>query len=135
MAKKLISACLLGIECRYDGKSELNEQLLKNADSFIPICPEQLAGLPTPRPPAEIKGDRVVSKEGVDLTSAYQKGAQEALKMAKLYHCKEAILKSHSPMCGCGEIYDGSFSNKLVKGDGILTQVLKKNGILVKSSK
>ena len=105
-------------------------ELVKNGLG-IPVCPEQLAGLSTPRVPAEILNGKVVDKNGLRLTEKFVHGAQEALKIAILSKCDQAYLKSKSPMCGCGQIYDGTFSKKLIEGDGIFTQLLKKNGINV----
>jgi uncharacterized protein YbbK (DUF523 family) len=130
---KLVSACLAGVRCRWDGNSRPSKAVIamvKNGEA-IPVCPEQLGGLETPRPAAEIIGGRVFSSDGVDVTDAFEKGAEEALRIARAYECKEAILKSKSPSCGSGEIYDGTFSGKLVKGDGITAALLKKNGIMV----
>jgi uncharacterized protein YbbK (DUF523 family) len=129
----LISGCLLGIHCRYDGTGMLEKGLIQNMQQhhFIPICPEQLGGLQTPRDPAECVGNKVITKKGEDVTNQYMAGAEEALKVASLYNCKVAILKERSPSCGCGKIYDGTFSNHLVEGDGITSQLLKKNGIKV----
>jgi len=134
---KLCSACLLGIKCRYDGKSARNRKviMLLKAETLIPVCPEQLGGLPTPREPAEIRGKRVVTRSGKDVTENFKRGAKEVLKIAKLYGIKEAIMKQGSPSCGCGEIYDGTFSSKTIKGDGVTTALLKKNGIKVISEK
>lgn len=129
----LISACLLGVNCRYNGTGGLREELLKlmTAHSLIPICPEQLGGLPTPRPPAECRGGRVITDEGNDVTTAFQTGACEALKLARLYSCHYAILKERSPSCGSGRIYDGTFSGALTFGDGITAALLKSHGIRV----
>ena len=129
----LVSACLLGVCCRYDGQSKACPaalELLKHHE-LIPICPEQLGGLPTPRPPAEIQGNRVISREGVDVTTQYLQGAEEAARLYRLLHCDCAVLKARSPSCGCGEIYDGSFSGALVPGDGITAQALKRRGVRV----
>jgi uncharacterized protein YbbK (DUF523 family) len=129
----IVSACLAGINCRWDGKSSPNQkaiELVKNREA-IPICPEQLGGLPTPRTPAEKKGDMVFTKDGRDVTFEFKKGAEEALTIAQLANCKKAILKSKSPMCGSGKIYDGSFSGKLTVSDGIFAGLLKKNGIKI----
>lgn len=137
MKNILVSACLLGIACRYDGKSKPNEAVLRllenNSDEIrlIPICPEQLGGLPTPRVPSEKAGEKVINRVGIDVTVQYQKGAKEALKLAKLYHCESAILKERSPSCGRGEIYDGSFTKTLISGDGTTAELLKQNGIRV----
>jgi len=127
----LISACLLGVCCRYDGQSKACPaalELLKDHE-LIPVCPEQLGGLPTPRPPAEIQGDRVINREGADVTAQYQKGAEEAARLYQLFHCDCAVLKARSPSCGCGEVYDGSFSGTLVPGNGITVQALKRLGV------
>ena len=127
----LISACLLGVNCRYDGSGkeipELIELLSKH--TLIPVCPEQLGGLSTPRSPAEIKDNKVISKDSEDVTLEFTKGAEETLKLAKLYNCKYAILKERSPSCGSGKIYDGTFSKKLVDGDGFAAKLLKENGV------
>ena len=133
--KKIVSACLAGIECRYDCKSQERVdivEMVKNGDA-IPLCPEQLGGLSTPRTPAEIQGERVIAKDGKDVTENYMRGAEEALKMTQLVNADEALLKSKSPMCGCGKIYDGSYSGNLIDGDGVFTKLLKKNGIKVTS--
>ena len=129
----LVSACLLGVNCRYNGTGGLREELLKlmTAHSLIPICPEQLGGLPTPRPPAECRSGRVITDEGNDVTTAFQTGACEALKLARLYSCHYAILKERSPSCGSGRIYDGTFSGALTYGDGITAALLKSHGIRV----
>lgn len=130
---KLCSACLLGIKCRYDGGHKRNKKVigLFKKEILIPVCPEQLGGLPTPREPAEQKGKRVYTKSGKDVTVNFKKGAREVLKIAKLFKIKEAILKQKSPSCGCGKIYDGAFSGKIIKGDGVATSLLKKNGIKI----
>ncbi|SET50467.1 Uncharacterized conserved protein YbbK, DUF523 family [Natronincola peptidivorans] len=142
---KLISACLLGVNCRYNGKNNEKPSILKSIgeDSFIPICPEQLGGLTTPRPPAEIQGGdgedvlegkaRIINKNGEDVTEAFVRGAKETLKIAKCLEVSEAILKARSPSCGVGEIYDGTFSNVFRKGCGVTTAILKKNGIMIYS--
>ncbi|MCD6412065.1 DUF523 domain-containing protein [bacterium] len=133
MKIKLCSACLLGVKCRYDGKSNLNRKVLKLAkkEILIPVCPEQLGGLPTPREKAEQKGGRVITQSGKDVTKNFIRGAQEVLKIAKRLKIKEAILKQRSPSCGSGQIYDGSFKGKVIKGDGITAKLLKKHGIKV----
>jgi uncharacterized protein YbbK (DUF523 family) len=129
----LCSACLLGIRCRYDGSAKPDKKViaLSKKERLIPICPEQLGGLPIPREPSEIRGRSVLSRSGKDLSSKFSKGAKEALKIAKVFGIRKAIMKQKSPSCGCGKIYDGRFSGRLVKGDGITTQFLKKNGITV----
>ena len=130
---KLCSACLLGVKCRYNGKSALNRKVvaLLKAEVLIPVCPEQLGGLPTPREPAEIRGERVITRSGKDVTENFLRGARQVLKLAKLFGVKEAVLKQGSPSCGCGRIYNGTFSGKTVKGDGVTTALLKKNGIKI----
>lgn len=130
---KLCSACLLGINCRYDGKIIPNDEVIRLAkkEILIPICPEQLGGLSTPREPAEQKGEKVITISGVDVTRNFIKGAEQVLTLAQLYGIKEAILKQESPSCGCGRIYNGTFSNRLIQGDGVTTILLKKNKIKV----
>lgn len=137
----LVSACLLGINCRYDGGNSRNEQVLRLMEHYhlVPVCPEQLGGLKTPREPAECRacheGEkeevRVVAKTGEDVTESFDKGAAEALKLAKLYECKTAILKERSPSCGFGMIYDGTFSGNKVPGNGRTAKLLAQNGIRV----
>lgn len=129
----LISACLLGCQCRYDGKGVLipeAEELLKE-HHLIPVCPEILGGLGIPRVPAERQGDRVITREGQDVTAEYERGAREALRLARVFCCRAAILKERSPSCGCGRIYDGSFQGRLTEGDGVCAALLKKEGIEV----
>jgi uncharacterized protein YbbK (DUF523 family) len=130
---KLCSACLLGVKCRYNGQDARNKKVmaLLKKEILIPICPEQLGGLPTPREPAEIKGGKVITKSGKDVTDNFKRGAKEVLKIAKMFGIKEAVLKQGSPSCGCGRIYDGTFSGKTIKGDGVTTALLKRNGIRV----
>ncbi|MCX6791020.1 MAG: DUF523 domain-containing protein [Candidatus Gribaldobacteria bacterium] len=130
---KICSACLLGIKCRYDGKEKGNEKVisLSQKEVLIPVCPEQLGGLSTPREPAEQKGNQVFTKSGQNVSDNFNKGAEQVLKIAKLYGIKEAILKQKSPSCGCGQIYDGSFSKKIIAGDGVTSALLKKNNIRV----
>lgn len=129
----LVSACLLGVACRYDGKSKPVEAVVKLLDKYnlIPFCPEIYGGLTTPRLPSEIVGDRVLHSNGTDVTAQYKKGAEEALRLAKLYNCKYAILKEKSPSCGKGKIYSGNFDRTLIDGDGITTRLLTENGIKV----
>ena len=135
MENVLISACLLGFACKYcGGSNKLSErQLAALGERFrlIPVCPETAGGLPTPRDPSERLGDRVVSKQGRDVTAQYQKGAETALWLARRYDCKAALLKEKSPSCGSGMIYDGTFSGKLIPGDGVAAEMLKKEGHIV----
>ena len=122
----LVSACLLGLCCRYDGMSKCNERvlLLSQKHELIPVCPEQLGGLPTPRPPAEIRDGRVVTRLGQDVTAQYEKGAAETLRLYDLLQCDCALLKARSPSCGPGAVYDGSFSGTLVPGSGVTAKAL-----------
>ena len=133
MEKILVSACLLGIDCKYDGKNNKNEKVLeyiKNKE-VIPICPEIMGGLPTPRIPSEIKDNKVITKDNKNVTNNFYKGAEEVLYLAKLLNVKKALLKAKSPSCGVGEIYDGTFTHTKIKGDGITTRLLKENNIEV----
>lgn len=127
----IVSACLAGIRCRYDGgcKPDPNVMALVREGKALPLCPESLGGLPCPREPSEIFGSRVLACDGRDVTERFNKGAEEVLRVAKMYGVTEAILKAHSPSCGIGLVYDGSFSVKLVTGDGITARLLMENGI------
>ena len=129
----LVSACLLGVPCRYDGKSVPCEGVirLKERAQLVPVCPEQLGGLSTPRPKAEIKAGRVINIEGTDVTDAFRRGAEEVLRMAEIFNCKYAILKENSPSCGKGRIYNGDFSGVLVSGNGICAELLCQHGVKV----
>ena len=135
--KILVSACLLGVSCRYDGGSQPCEKVLAllKDHQLIPVCPEQLGGLSTPRLPSEIRGDRVVASDGRDVTAAFEKGAQEALNIARLYGCRQAILKSDSPSCGHGRVYDGTFTGQKCPGDGVACRLFKEAGLTVRSEK
>lgn len=127
----LISACLLGEPCRFDGRSSNNEQLKQALQDkqLIPVCPEVAGGLPIPRPAAEILGNRVVREDGTDVTHYFEAGAQDCLESGVAQGATFAILKSRSPACGCGQVYDGSFTKNLIPGDGIFTRSLKEAGI------
>ena len=129
----IVSACLAGFPCRYDGKARPCAQVVElvRAGKAIPVCPEQLGGLPTPRTSCEIREDRVVDEEGRDRTEAFQRGARAVLKIAQTYGATEALLQSRSPSCGSGRIYDGSFTKTLTAGDGVTARLLKENGIQV----
>ena len=133
MENLLISACLLGVRCRYDGEScpNLAVEALMKRYNLIPICPEQLGGLSTPRTPSERVDGAVKMKTGEDVTQAYLRGAEQALHLAKLFSCSKAVLKERSPSCGSGEIYDGTFSGTLVPGDGVTAELLRHNGVAV----
>ena len=129
----IVSACLAGVRCRYDGAEKPCAKVIRlvKQGRAIPICPEQLGGLPTPRVAAERQGEKVVRKDGVDVTTEFNQGAHEALKIAKLVDAKKAILKARSPSCGSGETYDGTFTGKLIDRDGVFAELCKKNGIEV----
>lgn len=129
----IVSACLAGLPCRYDGKARSCVEVMElvRAGKAIPLCPEQLGGLPTPRPPCEILAGRVVDRNGADRTEAYRRGADAVLAAAKAYGATQALLQNRSPSCGTGWIYDGTFSKTLVQGDGITARLLAENGIQV----
>lgn len=131
----LVSACLLGARCRYDGAEKADHRvtaLLKRENVvLIPVCPEQLGGMCTPREPSEPRDGGVWNQKGEEVTSFYERGAGEALKLARLYGCRYAILKERSPSCGCGRIYDGTFTGTLIPGDGVTAGLLKAHGIRV----
>ena len=133
MDKLLISACLLGVPCRYDGKSKPAAKIdaLREKYELIPVCPEQLGELPTPRTPSERRGDRVVMADGTDVTAQYQRGARSALELCLREGCIAAVLKERSPSCGSGEIYDGTFTHAVISGDGVTAELLKQSGIKV----
>ncbi|WP_077368094.1 DUF523 domain-containing protein [Anaerosalibacter sp. Marseille-P3206] len=138
----IVSACLAGIKCKYNGKDNKNEAISKLVEEgkAIPVCPEVLGGLPTPRVPCEIikdeKGNtRVIDKDGVDRTTEFLEGAKKSLAIAGVVGAKVAILKSNSPSCGCGYVYDGNFCGKLVEGNGVTTDLFIDNGIKVYSDK
>jgi len=129
----LISACLVGERCRYDGnhnKIDCLDQLSKKY-RLVSACPEQLGGLDTPRDPAEKLGNRVITTSGLDVTKAFFNGAKETLKRYHANHCKFAVLKERSPSCGCGKIYDGSFQKNLIDGNGMTAQLFLDNGIVI----
>jgi uncharacterized protein YbbK (DUF523 family) len=131
----IVSACLAGVACRYNGESKPCEAVIRLVaeGKAIPLCPEQLGGLPTPRLPAEQVGDKVIRKDGLDVTGEFERGAQEALKIARLVGAKNAILKARSPSCGCGKVYDGSFTGALVDGNGVFAEMCKREGMDVKT--
>lgn len=129
----LVSACLLGAFCRFDGQCTQDARVtaLAKEHTLIPVCPEIYGGLPTPRLPGEKRGGRVYDKSGADVTEPYAHGAEAALQFAKLTGCRCAVLKERSPSCGVGMVYDGSFTGKLVPGDGLTAALLQENGIKV----
>ena len=132
-----VSACLCGFPCRYDGKSKPDERIkaLYEEGRALPVCPEKLGGLTTPRTPCEIIDGRVISSDGEDRTNEYLLGSQRVLELCKKHGIKKAILKQNSPSCGSSHIYDGTFSGTLIEGEGCLTALLRKNGIEVTGEK
>lgn len=131
----IVSGCLAGLCCRYDGKDNADERVMElvRKGMAVPVCPEQLGGLPTPRPGCEIVDNRILTEQGFDASESFLRGAEEALKLVKLLGADKAILKSRSPSCGSGKIYDGTFSRTLIDGDGIFAAMLKKEGVEVET--
>lgn len=141
----VVSACLVGVNCRYSGDSNYHQGVINYLKDrqWVPVCPEQLGGLMTPRCPAEIENGEgedvlkrmrnVKTRDGEDVTEAFVKGAEETLKIAKLLEAKEAILKEGSPSCGSCRIYDGTFQNQRKSGSGVTATLLRKHGISIKS--
>ncbi|MBQ2890955.1 MAG: DUF523 domain-containing protein [Clostridia bacterium] len=129
----IVSACLLGESCRYDGQSKPCEKVIELSEKYnlIPVCPEVMGGLKTPRHPSEIIGESVIGKDGSDNTKEYKKGAEIALSIALQNDAKKAVLKAKSPSCGKGRIYDGTFSGTLKEGDGITAKLFMENEIEV----
>ena len=134
----LISACLLGMNCKYNGGNNALPpealEALRRRYRLIPVCPEAAGGLPTPRVPSERRGGRVITRDGRDVTEAFRKGAEIAARLAEKYRIRRALLKSNSPSCGSKTVYDGSFSGILIRGDGITAAVLKERGIEITDS-
>ena len=133
MEKLLISACLLGVSCRYDGKSKPLDEIPKLMEKYelIPVCAEIFGGLSTPRDPSEIIDGKVISSKGKDVTAEYLKGAEEVLRLGKLFGAKKALLKERSPSCGTGIIHNGKFDGGLVPGFGKTAEILLENGFEV----
>ncbi len=131
--KILVSACLLGENCKYSGGNNKCDEIIElgKRHKLIPVCPECFGGLPIPRVPSEIKNGRVYAKTGEDLTEAFEDGAEKSLYVAEESGCQLAILKERSQSCGFGEIYDGSFSGKTIQGNGITAQLLYDHGIVI----
>ena len=131
MEKIIVSACLLGDKCRYDGHSNYVPLIkeLKEKYEIIVICPEVNGGLSIPRTPSEIKGDRVINQKGKDVTKYFNKGVDYVLQVVKYFNIKKAVLKEKSPSCGVHNIYDGNFNNKVIEGQGWLTRKLKTLGV------
>lgn len=135
MPEYIVSACLAGRKCRYNGTDALCpavDNLIKSGEA-IPICPEELGGFSTPREPAEQLGDKVITKSGQDVTEQFAIGAAKGAEIAIQKGCAKAILKSKSPSCGVGQVYDGTFSGTLKNGDGVFASTLKKAGIQIKT--
>ena len=132
-----VSACLCGINCRYDGNTKPVPKIKELYDSgrAILVCPEVMGGLEIPRAASEIIGDKVIDKNGRDNTEAFKTGAEKALELCKKYGVKKAILKQNSPSCGCKHIYDGTFSGRLIAGMGVAAKLLAENGIKVAGEK
>jgi uncharacterized protein YbbK (DUF523 family) len=132
----IVSACLAGFCCAYDGKDRVESKIIEliKEGKAIPVCPEQLGGLTTPREPVEIVNGKVMTKEGRDVTHNFQRGAEEVLNFAKNIGATSAILKSRSPSCGFGTIYDGSFTGTKTPGNGFTAQLLSENNIKILTS-
>ena len=132
----LVSACLLGVRCNHRGAASPSQEAMRLSDRFrvIPVCPETMGGLPTPRPAAELQHDgRVVTGAGDDVTAFYERGARATVEVATVTGAGEAVLKARSPSCGCNEVYDGSFSQRLVPGEGVTAAALRQSGVRVQS--
>ena len=131
----VVSACLAGEACRYDGTPNPCEAVLElvRTGQALPVCPECLGGLSTPRVPCEVRGERVVNRVGEDVTAAFRAGAEAALRMALDNGCTHAVLKSRSPSCGFGRVYDGSFSGKTSPGNGLFARLALEAGLIVAS--
>ncbi len=132
----VVSACLLGVRCNHEGHSNTSGAVreLARTHRLVPICPETVGGLPTPRPPAELQPDgRVVNAQGDDVTAAYLRGAGAAVRLARATGAEEAVLKARSPSCGCHEVYDGTFTRTLVAGEGVTARALREAGLRVRS--
>lgn len=131
----LVSACLLGAEVRHHGGAATVEHPVlrrwRDEGRIVGVCPEVGGGLPTPRPPAEIRGVRVVTSAGRDVTPEFESGARMAVRIARELGIRVAVLKSRSPSCGTGRIYDGTFSGRLVEGDGVTVAALRREGVQV----
>lgn len=133
MEALLISACLTGVNCKYDGgNNALPEAALRALSEkyrLVPVCPEMLGGLSSPRSPCERVDGRILNREGEDVTAAFRRGAVAALRLAREAGCRKALLKAKSPSCGSGAIYDGSFSHRVIPGDGAAAELLRAAGL------
>lgn len=127
----VVSACLAGCKCRYNAESTPHPKVLELVaqGKALPICPEQLGGLPTPRPPFELQKEKAITYDGEDVTEKLHSGALQALELVTLAGCSKAIMKNRSPSCGAGTIYDGTFSGKCISGEGVFTQMLRQKGL------
>ncbi|MGL5416896.1 MAG: DUF523 domain-containing protein [Clostridium sp.] len=133
----LVSACLIGVNCKYNGENNLNEDVLKflKDKEYMIVCPEQLGGLTTPRIPAEINNNKVINKNFEDVSTLFLRGAEETVKISRLVKAKMCILKDGSPSCGINFIYDGTFTGNKIVGKGITARLLEKEGIELLSEK
>ena len=133
MEKILISACLIGDKTKYDGKSNYNPKIQDLLEKYelVPFCPEVEGGLSIPRDPSERRNEKVITKEGRNVTKQFEKGAELALNICQYLGIRLAILKENSPSCGVNKIYNGKFENKLIPGSGVTTELLKRKGIKV----
>lgn len=131
--KLLISACLLGRNCKYNGGNNYTPavEALKERYELVPVCPECFGGLPIPHEPSERVGDRVLSRTGQDVTAQFLSGAERTLEKAREAGCTLALLKERSPSCGCGAIYDGTFTGAVVPGNGVAAELLLKSGVKI----
>jgi uncharacterized protein YbbK (DUF523 family) len=134
-ARVLVSACLLGAEVRHHGGAATIEHPVlrrwREEGRVVGVCPEMAGGLPAPRPPSEIRGLRVVTRDGRDVSSEFQKGARMAVQVVRELGIRVAVLKSRSPSCGTRQIYDGTFSGRLIDGDGVTAAALCREGVQV----
>ena len=133
MKRLLVSACLLGVDWKYSGGNNALEadtlRALREKWALVPVCPETAGGLGVPREPSERRGERVVSRSGRDVTAPFTRGAETACRLCERFGCRRALLKENSPSCGCGTIYDGSFSGTLTEGDGLTAEKLRAGGV------
>ena len=129
----IVSSCLLGMNCKYNGENNYSEKVVKFLEdkSFVMACPEQMGGLSTPRDKCEISRKNVITENGEDVTLAFEKGVRETLKIVETFKCTHAILQERSPSCGVNLIYDGSFSDVKIKGMGVTASALKKRGLIL----
>ncbi|MBN2259522.1 MAG: DUF523 domain-containing protein [Clostridiales bacterium] len=133
--KYLVSSCLVGMNCKYNGENNYNEKIINflKDKQFVIACPEQMGGLQTPRAKSEIVGKEVITEFGENVTGQYEKGALETLKIAKIFNCTHAILKEKSPSCGVHMVYDGTFSGIKIQGMGRTAELLTSESIIVLS--